>query len=164
MEISAILLGVIVIVLLYMGNRFLRDARAIRRELADGASLKELHDMVRDTRDDLGVDYDRITTGLDKRIDKLDTLKRDAETLSARLEGLLNNERVKALEERGILFAIEAGESLGKGVEVDKNRRIVELLKGGASVEEIARIAEASIREVELVRLLLKRGQNAEGA
>jgi len=164
MEIAAILLGIIVIVLLYMGNRFLRDARAIRKELADGATLKELNDMVRETRDRLGVDYDKVTTGLDKRIERLANLKRDAETLAGRLEGLLNNERIKALEERGILFAIEAGENLGKGEEVDKNRRIVELLRGGASVEEVARIAEASIREVELVRLLLKRGEKAEGA
>lgn len=163
MEITAILLAIILVVLLYMGNRFLRDARAIRSELADGASLKELDEMVNESREQLLNDYDGITGSLDKRIDRLEKLNRDAEVMASRLDGLLNSERLKTLEDRGILFAIEAGDELGHG-KVDKNRRIVDLLKGGASVEEVARLTEASVREVELVRLLLKRGEKAEGA
>ncbi len=163
MEIAAILLAVLVIVMLYMGNRFLRDARAIRKELSEGATLKELNEMVVESREQLLSDYDEITEGLDGRIEKLEKLRNEAETAIARLEAALNSERLKTLEERGILFAIEAGEG-ASGEEGDRNRRMAELLKGGASVEEVARITEASVREVELVRLLLKRSETAEGA
>ncbi len=163
MEIAAILLAVILVVGLYIGNRFLRDARAIRRELADGRTLKELDHMVDETREQLLTDYDQVTSGLDKRIDRLEKLNSDAETMIAKLEAVLASERLKTLEERGILFAIEAGEK-SESSEGNKSKRIAELLRGGATVEEVARIAEASVREVELVRLLLRRREEAEGA
>ena len=163
MEVAVILLGIIVVIVLYTANRFLRDARAIRRELADGRTLKELDEMVEDAREQLLGDYDEIAKGLDKRIEKLERLKKDAEATIARLEGVLNSERLKVLEERGILFAIESADR-SEGGEKDRNRRIADLLKGGASVEEVARITEASVREVELVRLLLRRREEAEGA
>lgn len=163
MDTAAVLLAIIVVVLFYIGSRFLRDARGIRSELADGRTLRELDDMVEETREKLLADYDSVTSGLDKRIEKLERLNRDAGTMIARLEGVLDSERLKQLEERGILFAIEAGE--GKGTrEGDKSKRITDLLRGGASVEEVARITEASVREVELVRLLLKRREEAAGA
>ncbi len=158
----AVFLGIIVIILLYMGSRFLRDARGIRKELSDGRTLSELDDMVRETREKLLADYDSITEGLDKRVQKLDRLNSEAATMISRLEGVLDSERLKTLEERGILFAIEAGDSLGNEV-ADKNSRISDLLKGGASVEEVARITEASVREVELIRLLLRRRDEASG-
>ncbi len=157
-----VLLAVIVVLLLYMGTRFLKDARAIRRELADGRTLRELDEMVHETRERLLANYDEVTTDLDKRLDKLDTSKREAEEMIARLEALLQSERLKTLEERGILFAIEAGE--GTGHEQDRTMRITELLRSGASIEEVARITEAGVREVELVRLLLRRKKEAEGA
>ena len=163
MEVAAILLGIIVIVLLYMGSRFLRDARAIRSELAAGRTLKELEEMATDAREELVTDYDEIATGLDKRIERLDRLNKSAEATIVRLEGVMNSERLKTLEERGILFAIESTEK-SQGTEGDRNRRIAELLKGGATVEEVARITEASVREVELVRLLLRRREETEKA
>jgi hypothetical protein len=162
MTTAAILLGLIVVILLYMGNRFLRDARGIRRELSDGKTLKELNDMVHETRDSLLQDYDEIVKGIDSRLGRLDAKNRDAETTIGRLETLLKSERLKILEERGILFAIEAGEDQ-KG-EKDRTKRITELLRSGASVEEVARITEAGVREVELVRLLLRRKDEAERA
>lgn len=158
-----VLIVIILVVLLYVGNRFLRDARAIRRELSEGRTLRELDDMVEETREKLLADYDSVTSGLDKRIDKLERLNREAGTMISRLEGVLSSERLKSLEDRGILFAIEAGDKSGKQVG-DKSKRIAELLRGGASVEEVARITEASVREVELVRLLLKRREEASGA
>lgn len=162
MTTAAVLLGIIVIILLYMGSKFLRDARGIRKELSDGRTLTELDDMVTETREKLLADYDSITEGLDKRVRKLDRLTTEAATMISRLEGVLDSERLKTLEERGILFAIEAGDSLGNVV-ADKNSRISDLLRGGASVEEVARITEASVREVELVRLLLRRRDEASG-
>jgi len=149
------------VILLYMANRFVKDARAIRKELSEGATLKDLNDMVVDTRDELLTDYDRITGGLDKRITRLDELNGEAEKYIARLEAVLNSERLKTLEERGILFAIETSDSAA-GNETDRNTRIADLLKGGASVEEVARITEASVREVELVKLLLRRSQESD--
>jgi hypothetical protein len=163
MVFAAITLAIIFIALLLMANRFVKDARAIRKELSGGATLKELNDMTQESREQLLSDYDSITTGLGKRIDKLEKLNREAESMAHRLENMLNSERLKTLEERGILFAIEAGENHG-GSEADKHRRIADLLRGGASIEEVARITEASVREVELVKLLLKRGEKAEGA
>jgi hypothetical protein len=158
----SVLLAIIVVVLLYIGNRFLRDARAIRKELSDGRTLRDLDDMVEETRDKLLADYDSVTSGLDKRTEKLERLNREAGTMISRLEGLLNSERLKTLEERGIIFAIEAGEKSGKQ-EGDKNKRIAELLRGGASIEEVARITESSVREVELIRLLIKRREEVSG-
>ncbi len=163
MAVVAILLAFVTILLLVMGNRFLKDARAIRKELSEGATLKDLNDMVNETRDQLLGDYDEVTSGLDKRIERLEKVNREAEANISRLEGVLNSDRLRVLEERGILFAIEAGEKSG-GQGKDRNRRIADLLRGGASVEEVARITEASVREVELVRLLLKRSEKAEGA
>jgi len=163
MEIAAILLGIILIVLLYMGSRFLRDARGIRKELAHGRTLKELEEMATDAREQLVTDYDEVATGLDKRIERLERLNNSAEAMIARLEGIMNSDRLKTLEERGILFAIESAET-SQGTESDRNRRIAELLKGGASVEEVSRITEASVREVELVRLLLRRRDETEKA
>jgi len=163
MEAAAILLAVVVVILLYMGSRFLRDARAIRRELSDGRTLKELDEMAEEAREKLTADFDEVTRGLDKRLDRTEKLNREAQTTIARLEAVLNSERLKTLEERGILFAIEAGEKSG-GREGDRNRRIAELLRSGASVEEVARITEAGVREVELVRLLLRRREEAGGA
>jgi hypothetical protein len=153
------LLAFITIVLLYLGNRFLKDAKGIRKELSEGKTLIELDNMVKDTRDELMVNYDEVRAGLDKRLEKLEVLKKEADKTIKRLENLLDSERLKTLEERGILFAIEAGEK--QGVEADRNTRIAKLLKSGASVEEVARITEASVREVELVRLLLKRKSEA---
>lgn len=159
---AAILLMIVVVVLLYMGSRFLRDARGIRRELADGRTLKELDEMVLDTRETLLNDYDKITGGIDQRLDRLEKHNREAEAMIVRLETLLNSERLKTLEDRGILFAIEAGESTSG--EQDRAKRIAELLRSGASVEEVSRITEAGIREVELVKMLLRRREEAEGA
>ena len=156
-----ILMAAITVILLNMANRFLKDARAIRKELSEGATLKELHEMVGETREELLNDYDRITAGLDKRTERLGNMNRDAEKNIARLEGVLNSERLKTLEERGILFAIETSDK-GSGRETDRNKRIADLLKGGASVEEVARITESSVREVELIRLLLRRSQDSE--
>ena len=164
MAVVAILLAFVTILLLVMGNRFLKDARAIRKELSEGATLRDLNEMVTETRDQLLGDYDEVTSGLDKRIERLEKVNREAEANISRLEGVLNSDRLRVLEERGILFAIEAGEKSGGGQGKDRNRRIADLLRGGASVEEVARITEASVREVELVRLLLKRSEKAEGA
>lgn len=154
MTVSAILLLICILVLLYMGNRFLKDARGIRQELAEGRTLKELHDMVHETRDQLLSDYDSISSELDKKIERLERSIREAETAAGKLEALLQSERLKTLEERGILFAIEVDKEKG---EKDRARRIADLLRSGASVEEVARITEASVREVELVRLLIRR-------
>jgi len=163
MELAAIILAVTVVVLLYMGNRYLKDLRAIRRELADGKSLNEINTMVRETREQLLTDYDEVTTGLDKRIERLEALTREAETTLSRLENVMNSDRLKILEERGILFAIEPSQG-ENSPEADRNKRIADLLAGGATVEEVSRITEASVREVELVRLLLKRRREVEGA
>jgi len=169
MYIVWILMAAITVILLYMANRFLKDARAIRKELSEGATLKDLNEMVGDSREELLTDYDRVSEGLDKRIGRLENLNRDAEANIARLEKALNSERLKTLEERGILFAIETSET-SAGAETDRNKRIADLIKGGSSVEEVSRITEASVREVELVKLLLKRNaederlETAEGA
>ena len=53
MTLAAILLALGIILLLYMGNKFLRDARGIRNELASGGTLRELNDMVNDTESSL---------------------------------------------------------------------------------------------------------------
>lgn len=151
----AVLLFLLAVVLLgYSAHRFLRDARAIRRELADGRTLKELRDMVDDTREQLLTDYDEIASELDRRIDNLERLVREADAATGRLEAVLQSERLKTLEERGILFAIDVDKEKG---ERDRSRRIAELLRSGASVEEVARITEASVREVELVKMLVRR-------
>lgn len=154
MTIAAILMGLTVVFLLYMGDKFLKDARGIRRELSDGRSLKELNDMVQETREHLANDYDQLVDQLDRKTAQLEKLNRDAETNIGKLENLLKSERLKTLEERGILFAIDVDREKG---EKDRSKRIAELLRGGASVEEVARITEASIREVELVKLLVRR-------
>jgi hypothetical protein len=154
MNFTAILLAIIVVLLLYMGNRHLRDVRGIRRELSQGRSLNELNDMVHETRDRLLNDYDEISSKLDEKSQVLEKLNREAETAAVRLETVLKSERLKTLEERGILFAIDVDKEKG---ERDRNKRMAELLKGGATVEEVARITEASIREVELVKLLIRR-------
>lgn len=155
-------LAITVIILIYAADQYLKNIRGIRRELADGKTLRDLDEMVRDTRDELMVNFDEVSAGLDKKIIRLENLKRDAQQTIARLEALLDNERLKILEERGILFAIEAGDK--SGGKTDRNKRIADLLKSGASVEEVARITEASVREVELVRLLIRRATEAEGA
>ena len=154
MTIAAVLMGLTVVFLLYMGDKFLKDARGIRRELSDGRSLKELNDMVQETREQLATDYDQLVDQLDRKTAQLEKLNRDAETNIGRLENVLKSERLKTLEERGILFAIDVDREKG---EKDRSKRIAELLRGGASVEEVARITEASIREVELVKLLVRR-------
>ena len=154
MTLAAILLAIIVILLLYMGNRFLKEARGIRRELADGRTLRELNDMVNESREQLVANYDEMTEELDRRVDRLERLNRDAETTIGRLEAVLQSERLKTLEERGILFAIDVDKEKG---EKDRAKRIADLLKSGATVEEVARMTEASVREVELVRLLVRR-------
>ncbi|HDS30081.1 MAG TPA: hypothetical protein ENN67_03470 [Firmicutes bacterium] len=162
MATASLLLLLILCIVIYVGNKFLRDARGIRRELAQGKTLRELDDMVHDTRETLLHDYDEIVKGIDTRLDKLEQKTREAEAVIGRLENLLKSERLKVLEERGILFAIEAGEEQ-KG-EKDRTKRIAELLRGGASVEEVARITESGVREVELVRLLIRRKDEAERA
>ena len=154
MNFAAILLAIIVVILLYMGNRFLKDARGIRRELSDGRSLRELNDMVHETRERLLSDYDEISCKLEGKIKEIERLNREAETVTGRLETVLKSERLKTLEERGILFAIDVDREKG---EKDRNKRMAELLRGGATVEEVARITEASVREVELVKLLIRR-------
>jgi hypothetical protein len=95
-----------------------------------------------------------MTEELDRRVDRLERLNRDAETTIGRLEAVLQSERLKTLEERGILFAIDVDKEKG---EKDRAKRIADLLKSGATVEEVARMTEASVREVELVRLLVRR-------
>ena len=95
-----------------------------------------------------------MTGEIDRKIERLERLNRDAETTIGKLDALLKSERLKTLEERGILFAIDVDKEKG---EKDRGKRIAELLRGGASVEEVARITEASVREVELVRLLVRR-------
>jgi hypothetical protein len=154
MTIAAVLMGLIVVLLLYMGDKFLKDARGIRRELSDGRSLKELNDMVEETREQLATDYDQLVDQLDRKIAQLEKLNREAETNIGKLENVLKSERLKTLEERGILFAIDVDREKG---EKDRSKRIAELLRGGASVEEVARLTEASVREVELVKLLVRR-------
>jgi hypothetical protein len=154
MTIATVLMALTVVLLLYMGNRFLKDARGIRRELADGRSLKELSDMVHETREQLASDYDKIVEELDRKTSLLEKLNREAETNIGKLEGVLKSERLKTLEERGILFAIDVDREKG---EKGRSKRIAELLRGGSSVEEVARITEASVREVELVKLLVRR-------
>ena len=154
MNFAAILLAIIVVILLYMGNRFLKDARGIRRELSDGRSLRELNDMVHETRERLLGDYDEVSGKLEGKIQEIEKLNREAETVTGRLETVLKSERLKTLEERGILFAIDVDREKG---EKDRNKRMAELLRGGATVEEVARITEASVREVELVKLLIRR-------
>jgi hypothetical protein len=154
MNFAAILLAIIAVVLLYQGNRFLRDVRAVRRELSGGRSLHELNDMVHETRDRLLSDFDEISSKLDEKIQTLEKLNKEAETAAGRLEAVLKSERLKTLEERGILFAIDVDKEKG---EKDRNKRMAELLRDGASVEEVARITEASVREVELVKLLVRR-------
>jgi hypothetical protein len=154
MSSAAILLSVIIVILLYFVNKFLKDARAIRRELAEGRSLRELNDMVSDTREHLMSDYDEITCELEGKIAQLERLVKDAETAAGKLDAVLKSERLKTLEERGILFAIDVDKEKG---EKDRHKRIADLLRGGASVEEVARVTEASVREVELVKLLIRR-------
>jgi hypothetical protein len=154
MNFAAILLLIVLIVLLYMGNRYLKDIRAVRRELSDGRSLRELNDMVHETRDQLLNDYEEISSKLDQKIQILEKLSKEGDNTSGRLETVLKSERLKTLEERGILFAIDVDKEKG---EKDRSKRIAELLRGGASVEEVARITEASVREVELVKLLVRR-------
>ena len=76
-EIAAILLAIIVVVLFYVGSRFLRDVRGIRKELANGRTLTELDEMVNESREQLLSDYDKVSQELDKRIDRLDKLSRE---------------------------------------------------------------------------------------
>jgi hypothetical protein len=154
MTLAIILLAIIGISLLYMGNRYLRDIHAVRRELSEGRTLRELNEMVNDTRENLMSEYEEMSDELTRRIDRLEKVNRDAETTIGRLEAVLKSERLKTLEERGILFAIDVDKEKG---EKDRSKRIADLLRGGASVEEVARITEASVREVELVRLLVRR-------
>ena len=154
MTLTAILVSITVLLLLFLGNKFLRDVRGIRRELADGKTLRELDDMVHESREELLATFDEISEELDRRVARLENLNREAETLAARLEALLNSERLKTLEERGILFAIDVDKEKG---ERDRSKRIADLLRGGASVEEVARMTEASVREVELIKLLIRR-------
>ncbi|MFH1676357.1 MAG: hypothetical protein ABIC40_04955 [bacterium] len=162
MSLTAILLATVVVIVIYIGNKYLKDLRAVRRELADGKTLSELDEMANESREKLLGNFEDMSKKLDRRLERLDKLHKEAEGTIGRLEALLKNERLKTLEERGILFAIEAGENANS--EKDRSKRIADLLRNGASIEEVSRITEASIREIELIRLLLKRREKNETA